>query len=291
LRELANSTNEGTANSTNPSTATRVPGFPSLAEATGVTVNTTTGKITPIYRGDVLPPSETASVTLTGSALTISYSSVTTASPLPPLPQAAPRVLPIIQGIDQSSSNITNMSTNAPPTTSTGASATEASSSLNTTTNNAAGTTNTQATAALNHPRASLPPSQEEAYKRKSIQLRKRLREVEEANDEARLRKIRLVRAVRKQRLLKAMLLEKLKEAMESGDYDRLDGDKMEGIVNGDGLNGDGNGGDEEGGINGTANGDGDAEADAGPSGYNGDGGHGAGAGGDETDEEETEGL
>lgn len=55
-----------------------------------------------------------------------------------------------------------------------------------------------------------LPPSVEEAYRRKCIQLRQRTNEVEEANDAARLRLARLKRQVLKMRLERAFLLEQL---------------------------------------------------------------------------------
>ena len=55
-----------------------------------------------------------------------------------------------------------------------------------------------------------LPPSVEEAYRRKCIQLKQRTTEVEEANDAARLRLARLKRQVEKMRLERAFLLEQL---------------------------------------------------------------------------------
>ncbi|KAK0711436.1 hypothetical protein B0H67DRAFT_585342 [Lasiosphaeris hirsuta] len=55
-----------------------------------------------------------------------------------------------------------------------------------------------------------LPPSVEEAYRRKCIQLKQRTNEVEEANDAARLRLTRLKRQVEKMRLERAFLLEQL---------------------------------------------------------------------------------
>lgn len=55
-----------------------------------------------------------------------------------------------------------------------------------------------------------LPPSVEEAYHRKCIQLKQRTSEVEEANDAARLRLARLKRQVEKMRLERAFLLEQL---------------------------------------------------------------------------------
>ncbi|KAK3937629.1 hypothetical protein QBC46DRAFT_392268 [Diplogelasinospora grovesii] len=55
-----------------------------------------------------------------------------------------------------------------------------------------------------------LPPSVEEAYRRKCIQLKQRTNEVEEANNAARLRLLRLKRQVEKMRLERAFLLEQL---------------------------------------------------------------------------------
>lgn len=55
-----------------------------------------------------------------------------------------------------------------------------------------------------------LPPSVEEAYRRKCIQLKQRTHEVEEANDAARVRLARLQRQVEKMRLERAFLLEQL---------------------------------------------------------------------------------
>lgn len=55
-----------------------------------------------------------------------------------------------------------------------------------------------------------LPPSVEEAYRRKCIQLKTRLNEVEESNDASRTRLARLHRAIDKMRLERAFLLEQL---------------------------------------------------------------------------------
>ncbi|CAK7263402.1 non-histone protein [Sporothrix epigloea] len=55
-----------------------------------------------------------------------------------------------------------------------------------------------------------LPPSVEEAYRRKCVHLKKRMADVEEANDAARVRIARLKRQVEKQRLERAFLLEQL---------------------------------------------------------------------------------
>ncbi|KAK2591219.1 hypothetical protein QQS21_011084 [Conoideocrella luteorostrata] len=56
----------------------------------------------------------------------------------------------------------------------------------------------------------SLPPSVEEAYRRKCVQLKNRTNEVEDANDAARLRLARIKRQVEKLRVERAFLLEQL---------------------------------------------------------------------------------
>jgi hypothetical protein len=56
----------------------------------------------------------------------------------------------------------------------------------------------------------SLPPSVEEAYRRKCVQLKNRTNEVEESNHAARLRLARIKRQVEKLRLERAFLLEQL---------------------------------------------------------------------------------
>ncbi|OIW33389.1 hypothetical protein CONLIGDRAFT_628275 [Coniochaeta ligniaria NRRL 30616] len=55
-----------------------------------------------------------------------------------------------------------------------------------------------------------LPPTVEEAYRRKCIQLKHRTKEVENANDAAHLRLNRVKRQVEKMRLERAFLLEQL---------------------------------------------------------------------------------
>ena len=55
-----------------------------------------------------------------------------------------------------------------------------------------------------------LPPSVEEAYRRKCVQLKNRTNEVEEANNAARLRLARIKRQVEKLRIERAFLLEQL---------------------------------------------------------------------------------
>ncbi|CAJ2505990.1 Uu.00g001200.m01.CDS01 [Anthostomella pinea] len=59
------------------------------------------------------------------------------------------------------------------------------------------------------HP-PSLPPTVEEAYRRKCIQLKDRSREIEEENDAYRLRLARLKRQIQKSRLERAILLEQI---------------------------------------------------------------------------------
>ena len=60
-----------------------------------------------------------------------------------------------------------------------------------------------------------LPPTVEMAYKRKCVELKRRMTEVEESNDAFRLRKVRLMRGIRKMRLERAMLLETLSKRMK----------------------------------------------------------------------------
>ncbi|KAI9826401.1 MAG: hypothetical protein M1832_000318 [Thelocarpon impressellum] len=57
---------------------------------------------------------------------------------------------------------------------------------------------------------ASLPPSVEQNYRRKCIELKRRMNEVDENNDAYRLRKIRLNRGIMKLRLERAFMLEQL---------------------------------------------------------------------------------
>ena len=60
-----------------------------------------------------------------------------------------------------------------------------------------------------------LPPSVEEAYKKKCIELKRRMQDVEESNDVFRVRKARLARGIRKMRLERAYLLEMLGKRMK----------------------------------------------------------------------------
>lgn len=55
-----------------------------------------------------------------------------------------------------------------------------------------------------------LPPTVEEAYRRKCVQLKHRTKEVENANDAAHLRLNRIKRQIEKMRLERAFLLEQL---------------------------------------------------------------------------------
>ncbi|CAD0110167.1 unnamed protein product [Aureobasidium uvarum] len=61
-----------------------------------------------------------------------------------------------------------------------------------------------------------LAPSVEKAYYRKCIELKRRLNDVEEANDAARQRKARLNRAIMKMRLERAFLLEQLATRLQN---------------------------------------------------------------------------
>ncbi|CAK4020167.1 Hypothetical predicted protein [Lecanosticta acicola] len=60
-----------------------------------------------------------------------------------------------------------------------------------------------------------LAPSVEKAYYRKCIELKRRLNEVEAANDEAKKKRMRLDRAVMKMRLERAFLLDELRKRMD----------------------------------------------------------------------------
>ena len=69
-----------------------------------------------------------------------------------------------------------------------------------------------------------LPPSVEEAYRKKCIELKRRMTEVEEANAVLGTRKARLQRGIRKMRLERAYLLEILAKRM------RKNGGSVDGI-------------------------------------------------------------
>ena len=81
-----------------------------------------------------------------------------------------------------------------------------------------------------------LPPSVEEAYKKKCIELKRRMNEVEENNDTYRLRKIRLVHGIRKMRLERAILLDTLGKRMRKHGSEGFNGaydDESEGSSEG----------------------------------------------------------
>ncbi|EMC98895.1 hypothetical protein BAUCODRAFT_31170 [Baudoinia panamericana UAMH 10762] len=75
-----------------------------------------------------------------------------------------------------------------------------------------------------------LAPSVEKAYYRKCIELKRRLNEVEAANDEMKIRRVRLDRAITKMRLERAFLLEQLSKRMH-GDIDGSEGSADEGMA------------------------------------------------------------
>lgn len=60
-----------------------------------------------------------------------------------------------------------------------------------------------------------LAPSVEKAYYRKCIELKRRLNEVETANDEAKIRRVRLDRGIMKMRVERAFLLDELRKRMD----------------------------------------------------------------------------
>nr|POE52318.1 hypothetical protein CFP56_70237 [Quercus suber] len=60
-----------------------------------------------------------------------------------------------------------------------------------------------------------LAPSVEKAYYRKCIELKRRLNDVEDANDQAKIKRVRLDRAIMKLRLERAFLLEQLSKRMD----------------------------------------------------------------------------
>ena len=79
------------------------------------------------------------------------------------------------------------------------------------------------------HSGTPLAPSVEKAYYRKCIELKRRLNEVETANDEARIRRQRLDRGIMKMRLERAFLLDELRKRMPH-DVDGSDGSADEGM-------------------------------------------------------------
>lgn len=71
-----------------------------------------------------------------------------------------------------------------------------------------------------------LPPSVEEAYRKKCVELKRRMTEVEQSNDSFRLRKNRLLRGIRKIRLERTILLDLLGKRMrKNGDDGYYDDD------------------------------------------------------------------
>ena len=75
-----------------------------------------------------------------------------------------------------------------------------------------------------------LAPSVEKAYYRKCIALKRRLNEVEAANDEHKIRRTRLDRSIMKMRLERAFLLEQLSKRMEHN-VDGSEGSGDEGLA------------------------------------------------------------
>ena len=67
----------------------------------------------------------------------------------------------------------------------------------------------------IDTPNSPLAPSVEKAYYRKCIELKRRLNEVEAANDEAKIKRVRLDRAIMKMRLERAFLLDELRKRMD----------------------------------------------------------------------------
>lgn len=82
-----------------------------------------------------------------------------------------------------------------------------------------------------------LPPSVEDAYRKKCIELRRRMAEVEQSNDSFRLRKNRLLRGIRKMRLERTILLDLLAKRMRKNgadgyyDYDSENSSEMPATV------------------------------------------------------------
>ncbi len=76
-----------------------------------------------------------------------------------------------------------------------------------------------------------LPPSVEKAYYRKCIELKRRLNEVEAANDELKVRRTRQDRGILKMRLQRAYLLDHLRKMMEhTSNVDGSEGSGDEGM-------------------------------------------------------------
>lgn len=79
----------------------------------------------------------------------------------------------------------------------------------------------------------SLPPSVEEAYRKKCIELKRRMAEVEQNNDSFRLRKNRLLRGIRKMRLERSLLLHELGKRMRKNGVNGYWDDQSEGSSEG----------------------------------------------------------
>ena len=78
-----------------------------------------------------------------------------------------------------------------------------------------------------------LPPSVEEAYRKKCIELKRRMGEVEQNNDSVRLRKTRLLRGIRKMRLERSLLLHELGKRMRKNGTNGYWDDESEGSSEG----------------------------------------------------------
>ena len=78
-----------------------------------------------------------------------------------------------------------------------------------------------------------LAPSVEEAYRKKCIELKRRMNEVEANNDAIRLRKTRLLRGIRKMRLERSILLHELGKRMRKNGADGHWDDDSEGSSEG----------------------------------------------------------
>lgn len=74
-----------------------------------------------------------------------------------------------------------------------------------------------------------LAPSVEKAYYRKCIELKRRLNEVEAANDDLKIKRSRLDRGIMKMRLERAFLLDELRKRMEHN-VDGSEGSGEEGV-------------------------------------------------------------
>lgn len=70
----------------------------------------------------------------------------------------------------------------------------------------------------------------EKAYYRKCIELKRRLNEVEAANDEAKVRRARLDRGIMKMRLERAFLLDEMRKRMDTN-VDESEGSGEDGMA------------------------------------------------------------